>query len=121
MKWKTIAYKKKSGKSPMVDYLLSLDAKQRSKVARAVLLLEEFGLGWGEPDVKHLEDGIYELRIRLSNNQFRVLMFHFVKNKIVLTHGFTKKEQKTSKKEIEKAKKYRVDFLNRIEKGEIQI
>jgi phage-related protein len=34
------------------------------------------------------------------------IIFQFVKNKIVLTHGFTKKEQKTPQKEIEKAKKY---------------
>ncbi|MBQ8381327.1 MAG: type II toxin-antitoxin system RelE/ParE family toxin [Clostridia bacterium] len=33
--------------------------------------------------------------------------------KIVLTNGFVKKTQKTPKNEIELAKKYRNEFLNR--------
>ena len=36
---------------------------------------------------------------------------------IILTNGFVKKTQKTPKAEIERAKRYRLDYLNRL-KGE---
>jgi len=32
---------------------------------------------------------------------------------VVLTHGFIKKTQKTPKQEIERAEKYRLDYLRR--------
>lgn len=38
--------------------------------------------------------------------------------KAVLTNGFIKKTQKTPRKEIEIAKKYREDFLRRINENE---
>ena len=56
------------------------------------------------------EDGIFELRAQSGNNISRVLYFFFVGNKIILTHGFIKKTQKTPREEIDKAKAYRKDF-----------
>ncbi len=56
---------------------------------------------------KHLEDGIYELRISSGGNIYRIFCF-FEKDKLViLLHGFQKKSQKTPRKEIDQAKKIR--------------
>ena len=43
----------------------------------------------------------------------RVLYFFYVDQHIVLTNGFIKKTQKTPPQEIEKAKRYRADYLSR--------
>ena len=43
----------------------------------------------------------------------RILYFFRVCKKIILTNGFVKKTQKTPKKEIELAKKYRKIYLER--------
>ena len=41
----------------------------------------------------------------------RNLYFFFVGSKIIVTHGFRKKTQKTPPGEIERAKEYRKDYL----------
>lgn len=52
-------------------------------------------------------------RIKSSSDISRILYFFFVGDKAVLTNGFVKKTQKTPRKEIEKAKTYRKDYLRR--------
>ncbi len=53
----------------------------------------------------------------MGTNLTRVLYFFCIGKKAVLTKGFVKKTQKTpKKKEIEKAKSYRGDFLKRSKK-----
>jgi len=50
-------------------------------------------------------EGLYEIRIELGGNIFRVFCCFDRGNLIVLFHGFQKKTQKTPKMEIEKALK----------------
>lgn len=59
---------------------------------------------------KHLEDGIYEIRIEVGGNIYRIFTFFDDNKLVVLLHGFQKKTQKTPRKEIERAKKLRQDY-----------
>ncbi len=54
---------------------------------------------------KHIDDGIYEIRIERDNNIYRIFSFFDDGKLIILLHGFQKKSQKLSRKEIDKAKK----------------
>ena len=45
----------------------------------------------------------------------RVMYFFVIGSRAILTNGFIKKTQKTPRSEIEKAKSFRDDFLNRKE------
>jgi len=56
---------------------------------------------------KHVEDGIYEIRIQSGSNIYRVFSFFDEGKLIILLHGFTKKTQKLPRKEIDKAVKLR--------------
>ncbi len=47
--------------------------------------------------------GLYEVRIRLSSNIWRVFCFFDGGRLVILLNGFTKKTQKTPKREIDKA------------------
>ena len=67
----------------------------------------------GKPYSKHLSEGIFELRAKVGADITRVLYFFYVERYIILTNGFIKKTQKTPPKEIERAKKYRADYLRR--------
>jgi len=87
----------------------------RAKLNLAINAARDFGTELREPYSKHLDDCIFELRAKVGSNISRVLYFFFVGRKIVLTHGFTKKTQKTPPSEIEKAKDYRTKYLNREE------
>ena len=59
---------------------------------------------------KHLEDGIYEIRIEVGSNIYRIFAFFDDNKLVVLLHGFQKKTQKTPRKELERAKKLRKDY-----------
>ena len=106
-------YKKANGMCPIYDFLESLDFKMMAKTFRLIMLLEQNGNDLREPYSKYLGDGIFELRVKQGNNISRVLYFFLVGSEIVLTNGFIKKTSKTPLSELELAKKYRQDYLNR--------
>lgn len=56
--------------------------------------------------------GLYEARIQLSSNIWRVFCFFDNDKLVVLINGFQKKTQKTPKNEIEKAKKLMNEYFN---------
>ena len=68
----------------------------------------------GSPYVKHIEGDIWELR-PLSN---RIFFFAWNGETFILLHCFTKKTQKTPKKEIEQAKRNMADFIERSKENE---
>jgi phage-related protein len=63
---------------------------------------------------KHIEDtdGLYEIRVQLGNDIFRIFCFFDKGNLVVLANRFQKKTQKTSKKEIELALKIKAAYEN---------
>lgn len=104
-------YKQSDGKCPIKGLLDSLDNKLRAKVLRTIELLEQNGNELREPYSKHLEDGIFELRVKQGTDNARILYFFVIGHTIVLTNGFIKKAQKTPKSEIELAKRCRANYL----------
>lgn len=56
---------------------------------------------------KHMANssGIFEIRVEVGTNIYRVFSFFDKGNLIILVNGFQKKTQKTPKKEIELAEK----------------
>lgn len=111
-------YAKKNGEKPAKDFILSLDKKMRAKVLGIIDILEEYGTQLREPYSKHIEDGIFEIRAKVGTDITRVLYFFYYGKRIILTNGFVKKTQQTSKTEIKLAKVYRKDFLEREKKDE---
>ena len=98
-----------NGDKPAKEFIKGLDKKMRAKVLRTIETLEDMGNQLREPYSKHLDDGIWELRP--GNN--RVMFFYFKDDTFVLLHHFRKKTQKTPKREIEKAKSERDDWISR--------
>ena len=108
-------YEKPDGEQPARDFLMSLDVKMRAKLVSIIAVLEENGNELREPYSKHLSEGIFELRAKSGTDITRVLYFFYVGRHIVLTNGFVKKSQKTPPGELERAKRYRADYLSRKE------
>ena len=99
-----------NGKFPMVEFLDSLSIKERAKIFAYIEKLVELknsGILPKENLSKHLEDGIFELRVSFENRISRSFYFYEAERQIIFTHGFVKKEQKTPKSEIEKTKAIR--------------
>lgn len=114
MKYKVIFYEDSKNKCPVEEFIDSLDTKMRAKVFSYIEILEDKGSNLRPPFSELLDDGIYELRVKLGTNITRTLYFFTEGRKIILTNGFIKKTQKTPKKEIDLAKKRRADYLERI-------
>ncbi len=67
---------------------------------------------------KHVEGtkGLYEIRVEVGGNIYRIFSFFDKGNIVVLGNGFQKKTQKTPKQEIEKALKIMEDYQNENQK-----
>lgn len=104
-------FKKQDGSCPVEEFLDSLDNKMRAKILLAIALLETNGPQLREPYPKPLGDGIFEIRAKQGNNITRTLYFFYDGKQIILTNGFVKKTQKTPSAEIQRAKKYRAEYL----------
>ena len=63
---------------------------------------------------KHLEGtkGLYEIRVEVGGNIYRIFSFFDKGNLVVLGNAFQKKTQKTPKQELEKALKIMEEYQN---------
>lgn len=111
-------YEKENGSVPVEEFLLGLNIEMRAKLTGLVQILLEKGNMLREPYSKHLDEGIFELRGKVGSDISRVLYFFYYDGKIILTNGFVKKTMKTPKVEIERAKAYRKDYLERCVENE---
>ena len=78
------------------------------KIIEAIETLERVPSNY----LKHLTgtDGLYEARIQLGSNIWRVFCFFDGNQLVILLNGFQKKTQKTPKKEIERAERLMKEY-----------
>ena len=84
-------------------FMKTLTLEQQQKVKYGLLLLKTQNRIPAK-FVKHIEEGIYELRTEYEGNIFRTFFIFDSDNVVVLFNGFKKKTQKTPQNEIDKAK-----------------
>ncbi|MBD5506110.1 MAG: type II toxin-antitoxin system RelE/ParE family toxin [Lachnospiraceae bacterium] len=113
-------YENTAGESELWSFLEELRVKsannkdariQYKQISLYIQLLQDNGTRLPENITKHLDEDIWELRP--GNN--RVFYFYYKDDKFVLLHYFRKKSQKTPKREIDRAKAERDDYLARKE------
>lgn len=97
------------------DYFTEFFGKQKQKVKDKIIWtfkLIETVQHVPEEYLKHIEgtDGLYEIRVKLGSDIFRVFCFFDEGKLVVLANGFQKKTQKTPKSEIEKALKIKRNY-----------
>lgn len=56
--------------------------------------------------------GIFEIRIEVGSNIYRIFTCFDQGNLVILMNGFQKKTQKTPKKEIEKAERIKAEYFS---------
>ena len=90
----------------------SLPGDMQAKFLRIVNLIEQFGLtAVREPYVKHLEDKLWEMRLKGRDGIARALYIAAVGERVVVLRAFLKKTQKTPRSEIDIALKRAKEFL----------
>jgi phage-related protein len=110
-------YKDKNGREPVLEYIQKLTRQtgkdsriKAGKIQDYIKTLRVYGTRAGEPYVKHLDGEIWELRPIRD----RVLFAAWDGKGFILLHYFMKKTTKTPKREIDRAKKNLVDYMERI-------
>lgn len=106
-----------NNEKPFEKFVLDLPIKERAKIFETInyfLELKNNNLPIKEKLSKYLENGIFELRIYLGDKIARTLYYYQKGARIIITHGFIKKTQKTPRKEIEKAKTLRELYNKRL-------
>lgn len=93
------------------NFLLEQPKKVQDKIFKiieAIETLERVPSNY----LKHLSDtdGLYEARIQLGSNIWRVFCFFDGDKLVVLINGFQKKTQKTPRNQIEKALKIMTEY-----------
>jgi len=86
------------------DFYNSQSIKVQDKVDFVIGLVRTLRIV-PEKFLKHLDgtDGLYEMRIKVGSNIFRVFCFFDEGNLVILPGGFQKKSEKTPPKEITNA------------------
>lgn len=94
--WQIHFYEDHRGKSPVLDFINELSAKDRARINNAFRLLEEFGINLGMPHARRIEGHLWELR----PGDNRLFYFLHTKSTFIILHGFRKQSLKTPEKEI---------------------
>jgi len=110
----TTFYTTVAGRCPVREHLDELPDKTVRKIAwvlRVVRDLERVPASYMKKLVN--TDNIWEIRVDVGRNTFRLLGFFDGRELIVLTNSFQKKSQKTPRGEIRLAEERKADYLSR--------
>lgn len=111
------SYRRLNGHDEFAEFYQGLPPKDRQKLVSLIQTIEQVGLStavkmkW----VRKLDANLYEIRSKVASNIQRGLYFHDEGTQYVITHGFTKKTQKTPTREINHAKDIRKEYYQRKE------
>jgi phage-related protein len=96
-----------------LDFYKKLQPEVKKKFNWTLLLIETLERV-PEKYFKHLTgtDGLFEIRVEVGSNIFRIFSFFDKGKLIILANGFQKKTQKTPKKEIELAERLKKQYFD---------
>ncbi len=100
-------------KKYFIDFYLSLDSHVQEKIEYVLKVIRTVDR-IPQKFLKHIEstNGLYEIRIKVSSDIFRVFCCFDEGRIVILFNGFQKKSQKTPKREIEKALKLKEEYFH---------
>jgi phage-related protein len=93
------------------DFLIAQPQKVQDKIFKIIEIIE-YQQWIPEKYLKHLEGtkGLFEARIKLGSDTWRVFCFFDSGKLVILLNGFQKKTQKTPNSEISKAKRLMFEY-----------
>jgi phage-related protein len=93
------------------DWLRDL-GREVSKTIGSNILTVQWGWPVGKPPIDALGGGLYEIRSTHERTEYR-LFFCIAASKLVLLHGIVKKARKTSRADLELARKRLTEVVSR--------
>ena len=105
-------------KSYFTEFFEEQSPKVRMKIIKILDIIEQIER-IPASYLKYIEgtNGLFEIRVQLGNNIFRIFCFFDGNKLVVLLSGVQKKTQKTPSKEIDKASRLMAEYYEEKEKG----
>jgi phage-related protein len=94
-----VFYKSASGAQPVRDWLLEQSDQDRRTIGRDIQRLE-FEWPVGMPHCRSLDQGLWEVRSRISGGRIARVVFCVSGGQMILLHAFVKKTQRTPRQDI---------------------
>ena len=105
-------YRTPAGKRPVEEFLDSLPDRHAQKVTWVFRLVERMDIVPQQYFKKLVStEDLWEVRAQMAGNSDRFLGFFDGPTLLILTSGFSKKQQKTPGREVELAQQRRNDYL----------
>lgn len=100
------------------DFFKSQPQKVKDKIIKVLDIIEQVER-IPTTYLKYIEgtNGLFEVRVQLGNNIFRIFCFFDGNKFVVLLTGFQKKTQKTPRAEIKRAEKLMEEYYEDIKDG----
>jgi hypothetical protein len=106
---------------PVSAFIDKCRVAHQVKLFHILELLEEMGPEMPRPYADILRDGVHELRVKLSGEQIRLLYFFCYERYIVFYSVLSKHTDRVPETYIEATRKYRMDFLRRIDMKQAEV
>lgn len=100
MNWKVTFYS-----VSLEEEILGLPAGFVARFLRYAERMEVYGPDLGMPHTRAMGGGLFELRLKADEGIARIMFCTLKKREIVMLHQFTKKSEKTPRKELEIARR----------------
>jgi phage-related protein len=109
-KVEVVYFREDQGSIPILDWFDALPPGAILKCLTRLGRLEELGHDLRRPEADYLKAGIYELRVKHSGVNYRMLYFFHGRFVVVVTHGFSKQQAKVPARELGAALRQKAEF-----------
>ena len=98
--------------APVQSEILAMPAGFVARYFRYAERMEQFGPDLGMPHTRAMGQGLFELRVKGAEGIARVFYCTAVGRRIVILHQFTKKSEKTPRRELKIASRRMKEVVN---------
>lgn len=109
---KIIFYSADNRNSPVLEFIRTLEVKERSKILACLKSIEEMGTDSPRVEFRQIRGKLWEIKIHAQKSSYRIFYVLLSKESIVLLHAYKKKSQKAPEKELNIADKRLLEVLD---------
>lgn len=104
-------YETVSGRSPIEDFIESLQKQDQARFAEVVVGIEQYGLAYSRVQFKPLRGKLWEIKFSAPGGGYRVAYVLLTSSELVWLHVFKKTTQKTPLRDLDLAEKRMKEVL----------
>jgi phage-related protein len=108
---KVVFYSKNNKDIPVLEFIRSLEVKERSKILACLKNIEEMGADSPRVLFRQIQGKLWEIKIQAQKSSYRIFYVCISLKIMVLLHAYKKQSQKAPTKELNLAEKRLLEVL----------